>query len=196
MTRFVLWIVTLLRVALIPVFIHVAGRAQELGSLGLESDRERTAALVILLVMGGSDLVDGWMARRFDLVSQAGAVVDAVADKLVQFALAAFFALSVGPVFQTIPFWFLVVVFGRDLVLLVGVLMLRARYGPLRVVHRWHGQLASSLVFLSLLWVAFGLPAGGLDPLLWITTLVTLTSATVYAFEGNAQGRRMAELGF
>jgi phosphatidylglycerophosphate synthase len=194
MIRITLWFVTLLRVVLIPVFVHLAGRAQELGSLGLESDRERTAALVVLLVMGASDLLDGWMARRFDLVSQVGAVVDMVADKLVQVALAAFFALSVGPVFQTLPFWFLVVVFGRDLVLLVGVLMLRARYGPLRVIHRWHGRMASSLVFLCLFWVAFGLPAGALSPLLVITTLLTLASATVYAFEGNEQGRRMAEL--
>ena len=193
MTRVVLWAVTLLRIGLIPVFVVFAGHAQELGRVGLDPQSPRIVALVTLFVMGASDLLDGWIARRFDLVSQIGAFVDAVADKLVQVAVAAFFALSVGPVFPALPFWFLIVVFGRDLVLLVGVLMLRTRYGPLRVVHRWHGQLASSLVYGVLLWVALDLPALGLGPLLVTSSILTLGSATAYAFDGAAQGRRMAE---
>lgn len=188
----VLWVVTLLRVALIPVFISLAAEAQHAASTGSDPSAARAAALLTMLVMGGSDLLDGWLARHFGLVSQVGAVVDAVADKLVQIALAAFFALNVGPVFATLPLWFLVVVFGRDLVLLVGVSMLRARYGPLRVVHRWHGKLASTLVFGVLVWAALNLPGWGLRPLMLITALTTVASATVYALDGVRQARKTA----
>ncbi len=189
MTRGILWVVTLLRVALIPLFVDFGLSAQELARSGLDPGPYRLAALATLVVMGTSDLLDGWIARRWQLESQLGAVVDAVADKLVQVALVAFFALSVGPVFRAIPLWFLFVVFGRDLVLLVGVLMLRARYGPLAVVHRWHGRAASVLVHLVLLWAALRLPATPMTLLLIVTAALSLYSATVYALDGAAQGR-------
>lgn len=192
MTRAVLWIVTLLRVGLIPVFVAVGLRAQDLARAGLDPATFRLAALGTLVVMGSSDVVDGWMARRFDLMSQAGAVVDAVADKLVQVALVAFFTLSVGPVFTALPMWFLIVVFGRDLVLLVGVLVLRVRYGPLRVVHQTHGTVASLTIAGVLLWCAFGLPDSWLAPCLVVTAGLSVWSATRYALDGAAQGRARA----
>jgi phosphatidylglycerophosphate synthase len=191
MSRFILWFVTLLRVVLIPVFLLCAMQAQELGRAGIDLGVTRIAALATLFVMGASDVLDGWIARRYDMKSQLGAVVDAVADKLVQVVLAGFFALSVGPVFQTLPMWFLLVVFGRDLVLLVGVLMLRVRYGPLRVVHRVHGRAASMAVFSVFGWVAVGFPAWGLLPLMLCAALMTTASATAYAVDGAAQGEAM-----
>ena len=192
MTRGILWAVTLLRVALIPFFLFFGLEAQQVARAGLDPTGWRLAALATLVVMGASDLLDGWIARRWELTSQIGAVVDAVADKLVPVALVAFFALSIGPVFRPIPLWFLIVVFGRDLVLLVGVLMLRARYGPLRVVHRWHGRGASTLVHLVLLWAALRLPALPMTVIMIGTAGLSLYSATIYALDGVAQGRAVA----
>jgi phosphatidylglycerophosphate synthase len=110
----------------------------------------------------------------------------------VQVCLVGFFALSVGPVFQPIPFWFLIVIFGRDLVLLVGVSVLRARYGPLDVVHRWHGRAASSLVHVILFWAALGLPELPMLALMVIAAGLSIYSATIYALDGAAQGRARA----
>ncbi len=189
--RVVLWGVTLLRVALIPWFVYFAAHAQEAGRLGADASTFRAATIVTLVVIGFSDVLDGWLARHFDLRSQLGATVDAVADKLAQFTLVAFFTLSVGPVFPTLPFWFLIVVFGRDLVLLVGVLMLRARYGPLKVEHRGHGRLATITMSLLLFWTTVGLPGWGLLPLMVLTAGLSVVSATVYALDGAAQGSAM-----
>jgi len=187
-----LWIVTLLRVGLIPVFVYLGSTAQELGRSGDGGDAYRIAALVTIAVMGLTDLLDGWIARKWKLVSTSGATADAVADKLVQVALVAFFALSVGPAFRAIPMWFLVVIFGRDLVLLVGVLMLRARYGALTVVHRWHGRTASFLMHVVLFWVALRLPAGPMTMLMVATSGLSIYSATIYALDGAAQGSAIA----
>lgn len=194
MSRLILWIVTLLRVFLIPVFLFFAVSAQEAAVMGEDFGPYRFAALGTLFLMGASDLVDGWIARRYALMSQVGAVADAVADKLIQMALAAFFALSIGPVFTTLPLWFLIAVFGRDLVLTVGVLMLRARYGAILVAHKLHGRAASVAVSGVLAWAALGLSVEGLLPLLVGATALTLASATAYALDGAAQGREVARL--
>ena len=192
MLRAILWVLTLARVVLIPFFLHAGLTAQELARAGEDPSGYRLFALALMVVMGVSDLLDGWMARRFDLTSTAGAVVDAVADKLVQVALVAFFTLSVGPVFTALPLWFLLIVFGRDLVLLVGVSVLRLRYGPLQVVHRSHGRIASVLMFGVLGWSALGLPMWGLLPLMLGAAGVSVYSATIYALDGAAQGRAMS----
>lgn len=195
MIRVILWVVTLIRVVLIPVFVYFALQAQEVARTGADPSLLRWSALSILVIMGVSDLLDGWIARRFDLITQIGSVVDAVADKLVQVSMVAFLTLSVGPVFTPLPLWFLIVVFGRDLVLLVGVLVLRVRYGPIRVVHRSHGRIASVLMFGVLGWAAFGLPAWGLLPLMAMAAAVSVYSATIYALDGAAQGSARANPG-
>jgi phosphatidylglycerophosphate synthase len=192
MSRLALWTATLLRVALIPVFLTLGLRAQELGRAGADPGALRVGVLSILVVMGVSDLVDGWIARRYDLATQLGAVVDAFADKLVQVSLAAFFALSDGPAFASLPIWFLALVVGRDLVLGLGALVIRARHGPLTVVHKPHGKIASLSVFAVLFWVALRLPGAGLLGLLLLATTLNVVSATAYARDGVSQGRAAA----
>ena len=192
MLRALLWVMTLARVGLIPFFIGAGLTAQDLARVGEDPSTPRMLALALMVAMGVTDLLDGWIARRFDLASQIGAVVDAVADKLVQVALVAFFTLSVGPVFTALPLWFLLIVFGRDLVLLVGVSVLRLRYGPLQVVHQGHGRISSLLMFGVLIWSALGFPMWGLLPLMLGAAGVSVYSATIYALDGAAQGRAMS----
>ncbi|MDE3004400.1 MAG: CDP-alcohol phosphatidyltransferase family protein [Gemmatimonadota bacterium] len=192
MIRAILWILTLARVFLVPLFVLTGRTAQDLARAGEDPSTARMLALGLIAFMGVTDLLDGWVARRFDLTSQVGAVADAVADRLVQVGLVAFLTLSVGPVFTPLPFWFLLVVFGRDLVLLVGVSVLRLRYGALQVVHRSHGRIASALTFGVVGWSALGLSAWGLLPLMLGAAGVSVYSATIYALDGVAQARAMS----
>lgn len=187
----VLWSITLLRIALIPVFVLLASEAQEVARMGADPSTYRLGAIIAMLSVGVSDLLDGWIARRFGLESDMGAMADSVADKLAQVGFVLYLGLDVGPVFTAIPFWFLVVIFGRDLTLLVGVLVLRLRYGALKVVHRTHGRVTTMLIVGVILWSVFGLPAGGLLPLLIITSIMSAWSGTVYALDGAAQGEVM-----
>ena len=134
MLRVILWVLTCARVfVIVPFFLQAGITAHELDRAGADYSTQRALTVGLIVLMGVTDLLDGWVARRFGLVSQLGAVVDAVSDKLVQIVLVCFFSLIIGPAFTTLPLWFLIVVFGRDLVLLVGVTMLRVRYGPLRL---------------------------------------------------------------
>ena len=189
MIRATLWAVTLVRVALLPLFVHWALTAQALARAGVDPTTYRAGALATLVAMGVSDVLDGWLARRFDLMTRLGAIVDAIADKTVQIVLVAFFTLSIGPVFTPLPLWFLVVVFAVEAILLVGYLVLRLRYGMIRVVHRTHGRLATLSVSLALFWAAFGLPRAAIGPIAAVAAVISVGSATIYALNGDAQGR-------
>lgn len=188
MMKVVLWAVTLWRLVAIPIFLVAATQAQALARSGLDPSAHRWTAIAAMLSIGVSDILDGWIARRFDLTSQVGATVDAVADKIAQVAFVAYLTLDVGPVFTAIPLWFLIIVFGRDLTLLVGVSVLRLRYGPLHVVHRAHGRVATLLIVGMILWSAFALPSWGMAPLGALTAILSVWSATIYALDGAAQG--------
>ena len=73
------------------------------------------AALVLALVAGLSDGVDGWLARRYGWRSRLGSLLDPVADKAM-LGLAVFGLWLV----QMLPGWVLAVVLVRDLVVVAG----------------------------------------------------------------------------
>ena len=74
-----------------------------------------STVLVLLLVAGLSDVVDGALARRFNWESRFGALADPIADKLT-FGIVVIL-LTVKGLF---PLWLMLVVIGRDLVILGG----------------------------------------------------------------------------
>ena len=63
--------ITLSRIALVPVLIL------------LLKDQEYGWALVLFLVAGVSDGLDGFLAKRLNLVSRLGAILDPAADKIL-----------------------------------------------------------------------------------------------------------------
>lgn len=177
-------LITGIRIVLVLVFLVVAEAERAAGAVG------RTAglgALVVFLAIGASDLLDGWVARRFGLQSQSGAILDAFADKLAQVVVLAYLTLSSGPPFETLPLWLLVVVVARDL-LLGGSWLLTALQGrPVRVVHRPHGKIASSLLFLLLVAVLAGAGSALVRPLTMVVALVVIGSSVQYGREGWAR---------
>jgi cardiolipin synthase len=87
------------------------------------------AAFLLLLAASASDLVDGWLARRLDQVSRVGVLLDPAADRL--YVVVAVLALAWR---ETVPWWVVVALLGRDAVLAVNLLVLRRRgIGPLPV---------------------------------------------------------------
>lgn len=189
--RVALWLLTLLRLAFIPLFFWVGSRAQLIALSGGDAAGARWSTVAILFAMGVTDVLDGVIARRYGLETQVGAVVDAAADKLAQFALLVFFALTRGPVFTALPFWFIGVIFGRDLLGLLGWLALRARYGSIAIVHRWHGKATTGAVAFVLVCAALGVPDGWLRPVLATTAVLAVASILAYFFEGRTRGRAL-----
>lgn len=68
-----------LRIALVPIFCYIY--------LNAETNRDFLYASVIVVVSGITDFLDGQIARRFNMITDLGKVLDPLADKLMQFAM-------------------------------------------------------------------------------------------------------------
>jgi cardiolipin synthase len=102
---------SLLRLALLPVFLWLV--------LGPQADGW---AVALLVVMGLSDYLDGYVARRFDQFSRVGEILDPVADRLTM--LVAVIGLGMRDI---MPVWLAVALPARDLFLWTLVPFLRSR---------------------------------------------------------------------
>src|SRR3989442_5394133 len=104
---------TVLRILLIPVFVS------------LLVYRKPGPALVVFVAAALTDLLDGYVARRHGLSSRLGAFLDPMADKLL--LVSSFVTLTW---LKALPFWIAAVVISRDLILMVGALVIHMAGGP------------------------------------------------------------------
>lgn len=104
---------TLLRIAMAPVIIVLLDGGQY------------ELALIIFVLAGITDGLDGWIAKRYHLQSPIGAMLDPIADKVL--LLSTYIMLAY---LQDIPFWFLVVVLFRDFLIVGGYWFLIAMQSP------------------------------------------------------------------
>ncbi len=73
------------------------------------------AGLFWLAGAGLTDVLDGYLARRYDSVTPLGAYLDPIADKVL--AASVFVALGMA---RAIPWWLVAIVFGRDILILAA----------------------------------------------------------------------------
>ena len=99
-------------------------------------------ALVLFILSSASDVLDGYIARKFDAISDIGKLLDPLADKLTQLSvLLTLFIKSI------IPIWIVAIYFIKDFVLVAGASFL---YGKQLVVSsKWYGKLSTVLLFLA-----------------------------------------------
>lgn len=87
-----------------------------------------SGALLLFVLAGVSDGLDGYIAKRFHYETRLGAILDPVADKLL--LVSCFIVLTV---MHYLPFWLLVVVAFRDIVIVGGYLLLAILEGGVRM---------------------------------------------------------------
>ncbi|MBS1856088.1 MAG: CDP-alcohol phosphatidyltransferase family protein [Acidobacteria bacterium] len=164
---------TLSRLALVPFIVRdiVAG--------------SHLRALVLFFLAAVTDVLDGALARGTSGTTAAGAYLDPIADKCLMSGV--FLALAAAGI---VPWWFVAVVFGRDLFILTGVLALlaltRVRDFP---PSRW-GKLSTFVqIVTAVSWMvrdAWPLPAlvAISTAILWLCVAFTLASGLDYARRG------------
>lgn len=132
--------ITLARLCVIPVFVHL-----------LFVQHERAQAALLLGVLGMTDWVDGWFARTFNQISNFGSVFDPTVDRLL-FVVGALSVLIDGAV----PRWFCIAILVREVV--VGAMMVVATtFGMQRFAVTTNGK---RYTFLLMMAVPFLLLAG------------------------------------
>ncbi|MDH5588835.1 MAG: CDP-alcohol phosphatidyltransferase family protein [Gemmatimonadota bacterium] len=178
MTRFIPNALTTLRFVLIPVLLWTLVRCDRAADAGLLVDRTRLVSLLVLVGIGLSDVLDGNLARRWNLVSRTGALMDAIADKSAQFSALLYFTVFAGAAFTSFPSWLLLAVVLRDIVLGSGLLMLERVEADPPVEHDVHGKLATVLIFVLIAWTIAGFdPRGVLIGSVTVVAVVTYSTS-------------------
>lgn len=101
-------------------------------------------ALVVLAISAFSDCIDGYIARRWNQVSKLGQILDPIADRLL--IIFSTVALAIAAI---IPWWALVLVVLRDVIMAALVVLLAQHdYGPLPV--NFVGKAGTALIMLAI----------------------------------------------
>ena len=156
------------RILLIPVYLFLYIRA--------ETTEEYYMAGVVLLVSFLTDLFDGKIARRFDMVTEFGKILDPVADKLTQGAMAISFSYKY-PAMGILLFVFL----GKEcLMAILGLYMMKKNYrmdGAQK-----HGKVCTAVLDLVMILVLIlpGMSILIVNVLAGIAIIVMLSSLALY----------------
>lgn len=100
-------------------------------------------AIAFLALSGLTDVLDGFIARKFYCITNFGKLVDPLADKATQVGL----LISLYMI-QVIPLWIIIVVLIKEVLLIIGASFL---YGKETVVSsRWYGKLATVIFYIAI----------------------------------------------
>jgi len=162
---------TLLRILLIPVYI------------GLLVYEQFDQALIVLLVAGVTDALDGTIARAANQKTRLGAFLDPLADKLL--LTSGFITLSTTHV---IPTWVTIVVVSRDVMLLLGTAVAQLTETEIDITPTFLGKGTTFLQLCYVLLVIFlssrRIELHYLHPLLFGMVAFTLLSGLHYLYRG------------
>lgn len=151
-------LVTAGRLALLPVFLWTFLTARD------------GTALVLLVVIGVSDWLDGFLARRLGQVSELGKLLDPVSDRIVIVAVVAVLAFR-----GSLPWPLAATILARDLVVAVAFAVLEGKGVP-RLAVNFTGKTATLLLFTGMsvvvLSVLTGAAPDGIARLIGLAVLV------------------------
>jgi cardiolipin synthase (CMP-forming) len=146
-------------------------------------------AIILLFAAGFTDVIDGFLARRFQISTRVGAYFDPIADKI----LLSVIYISLG-LAGAIPWWMVAVVFGRDVLILAmaayGLLFTSLRKFPPSVWGKISTffQIAAALVVMG---ARAGIPAP-VTLALALMLAATVVSGLDYIWRGMGMLRKTA----
>jgi len=174
---------TLLRIVAIPYFLILLEAGQH------------AQALLIFVLAGVTDALDGAIARLTHTKTTLGAYLDPAADKLL--LLSAFIALGF---MHVVPRWLVVLVISRDVVVVLGYFLLfTMTQQTMEVQPSVTGKLSTALQLLSVATVLLDLWQHGIvsPPLklavFYVTAFVTAVAGLQYMYRGLAWLQRQGE---
>jgi len=126
-------ILTIIRFILIP-FIYISVLSKHF-----------LTALIIFTISALTDVLDGYIARKYNYITDIGKLIDPLADKLTQIAL----LLSLTLLGILPSWWIFGVVLIKELVLVISASVLYSKKDVV-VYSKWYGKLATTLFYLAI----------------------------------------------
>lgn len=129
-------ILSIFRICLIPVFLTVFLTAQQQPAF--------LTAAVILVISGLTDALDGYIARKYNQITNLGKILDPLADKLTQVAVV--FSL----IYKFPEMWMFLAMFAiKEILIIAGSAKLLSRYREV-ASSRWFGKLYTVVFYIGM----------------------------------------------
>ncbi len=136
-------ILTIIRLLLIPVFVIV---------FYSQIDNNILYATYIFLIAGFTDFLDGYIARRYNMITKWGTVLDPLADKLMQLTVLICFTSA-----RYIPIWAIIVIGAKELLMIFGGLFLYYFFDRTVIPANKYGKIATLAFYIAILGIAFNI---------------------------------------
>ena len=140
--------ITILRILLIPFFV-----VETLYYCRTGNETHRFVAVVAFALTAFLDGVDGFIARHYNQKSELGAILDPLADKLLLVSGIIVLSFDHHPYLGQVPLWLTGTIIGRDLLLLIGIAVIRLTVGKVKVRPRALGKVATVFQMIVVLWI-------------------------------------------
>lgn len=174
--------ITILRILLVPFFI-----AQVLYYVNGGEEFHRLLAILSFAAAAISDGIDGYIARRYNQRSELGAILDPLADKLLLVSGIVLLSLDNRPHLAQLPLWLPITIIGRDLLQLIGMVVIQVTVGRLSVQPRFTGKVATVLQMVVVSWGLLKGPAAWLEVWVYAAGICTVVSGLLYVWDGVHQ---------
>lgn len=168
-------LITLLRIILVPIVVILLIQGYFL------------KALIVFVIAGLSDALDGFLARVLHQQTALGAYMDPIADKAL--LASSFVTLSV---LHIIPGWLTVIVISRDFIILLGIAVLSMMSISVAIKPAFISKVTTALQLITVLaalsFKCLPWAVDGIWPLslFWLTAFFTIISGLNYMARGVA----------
>jgi CDP-diacylglycerol---glycerol-3-phosphate 3-phosphatidyltransferase len=168
---------TLVRIFFVPLLVAALVQGPSEVDLGLFKIPNEMLALGIFLAAAATDLLDGYLARRWGQITTVGTLLDPIADKLLVSA-----ALIALVQVRIVPAWMTIVVIAREFAIsglrsiaaAEGYIIQASDFGKVKLVSQ---VAAISLLFLSMRWPQL---TGIALAAMWAVVILSVLSALMY----------------
>lgn len=170
---------TVLRMAFVPVFVILVVYGYAKG------------ALAVFVAAGLTDVLDGYIARTFGQNSRLGEILDPIADKVLLTSCFVVLTIQKDAFALVIPLWLTISVIGRDLLLLIGGLIINLTIGNRRFPPSVFGKATTFLQLLTVFTVLLSSVSDVLNPFFTVWVFAALALTVVSGIHYLIRGTRL-----
>lgn len=167
-------LVTYSRIVLVVIFLTLDILA---GAWGENNLTMRWVAAVLFIIAASTDKIDGWMARKYNQVTELGKLMDPIADKLMTCG-----TLVVASVFAEFPWWATILFLIREIGITVMRFFVMERPGGKVIAAAWPGKLKTLFQCIGLAMLLIPAQIGGPQhaAAAWVNVYYVVTYVMLY----------------
>ena len=177
--------ITFIRIILTPIIIFlILINHEKIQEFGLKSSHTYWI-LTLFSIAIISDIVDGYLSRKFNLITRLGSFLDPIADKIL--IISTTLVLTYVDCGNPLPIYYTTLIVARESIQISGAISIGIISGDITIKHHWTGKIAT---FLQILMVYCSLTLESVSfcfSLSLLTSFFAIWSAIMYIHNGLIQ---------